>query len=490
MRRRTFCKTTLAAGIAAAFPGCDLDSDGSPASSTLAALTSDGAEINIEMAAISELAGELAGRLLLPADDGYDSARKVWNGMFDKRPALIARCLNSADVANAVSFASERNLLVSIKGGGHSLPGKSTCNGGLMIDLSQMHAVDVDVEGRTARVDGGALLGHVDVATHQHNLGTTTGIVSHTGVGGFTLGGGYGRTDRLIGLAVDNLLAANIVTADGSFLRASEDENPDLFWAIRGGGGNFGVATEFVYRLHPFNPTIYGGTVIFDLTTELLELYGELSASLPNEASIEPNISVDQDGNRIVTIEVCYAGDHATGEQVMAPLLTLAKPRAVNLGAMEYRLLQTGADTFLGHGRQYYLKSGLMAELSSGAAEVIVDHMSRDYPVVSWFQHLGGLPSTVAPDAMAYSHRGAALNLGIMVISDDAAEMDERIATARAFYKDVEPYTQGFYTNLNDDTQKKTWRNYGDNYPRLVAAKNKYDPQNLFRLNANILPSA
>ena len=489
MRRRTFCRTTLAAGIAAALPGCGYESNESSASSTIAALTSSGAEINIETSAVSELAGELAGRLLLPADDGYNLARRIWNGMFDKRPALIAQCQNTADVANAVAFAAERGLLVSVKGGGHSLPGKSTCDGGMMIDLSHMRTVDVDTENLTARVDGGALLGHVDVATHQHKLGTTTGVVSHTGVGGFTLGGGYGRTDRLIGLAVDNLLSANIVMADGSTVHASEQENPDLFWAIRGGGGNFGVATEFVYRLHPFDPTIYGGTVVFDLSKELLVLYGELSASLPNEASIEPQIGLDEDGNRIVTIEVCYAGDHATGEQVIAPLLTLAKPRAADLGAMEYRLLQTGGDAFMRHGRQYYMKSGLMTALSSGAAEVIVDYMSRDDPVASWFQHLGGLPSTIAPDAMAYSHRAAALNLGIMVISDDPSEMDERIATARAFYKDVEPYTQGFYTNLNDDTEIKTWRNYGDNYLRLVEAKNQYDPKNLFRLNANILPS-
>jgi len=279
------------------------------------------------------------------------------------------------------------------------------------------------------------------------------------------------------------------VTAGGEVLRASETENPDLHWAIRGGGGNFGVATEFVYKLHPFDPTIYGGNVLFDLSTDFLIGYGELAAELPDEASIEPNIFVDADGKRLVNIEVVYAGDHSVGETVIAPLLKLAKPRHVELGAMEYSVFQTGADAALGHGKQFYLKSGLVTELSSGLAEVIVDHMNRDNPVGSWFQHLGGMPSTIAPDATAYTHRSAALNLGIMIVSDDPSIMEPQIAKAREFYEDASPYMVGFYTNLNEESEKKTWGNYGENYPRLVAAKNKYDPGNLFRLNSNIKPS-
>lgn len=490
MRRRTFCKNALAAGIAATLPACGEDTSTAAPGTRLAAISRTGNEITIESSVVQDFAGALQGPLLQSTDGGYDSARKIWNAMFDKHPALIARCQNQSDVVNAVKFAGEQDLLVSVKCGGHSLPGKSSCDGGLMIDLSGMHSVDVDTEAMTARVDGGALLGHIDVATHAHNLGTTTGIVSHTGAGGFTLGGGYGRTDRLTGLAVDNLVAANIVTASGEVLRASDAENPDLYWAIRGGGGNFGVATEFVYKLHPFNPTIYGGTVLFDLTTDFLMGYGELAAALPNEASIEPNLHVDQDGNRMVRIEVVYAGDHATGERVLAPLLKLAKPRAVELGAMEYRAFQTGADDILGHGKQYYLKSGLVTEISTGLAEVIVDHMNRDTPVGSWFQHLGGMPTTVAPDAMAYSHRSAALNLGIMFFSEDPSVMEAQIAKAREFYKDAAPHLVGFYTNLNEESEKKTQGNYGENYPRLVEAKNKYDPRNLFHLNSNIKPSA
>ena len=490
MKRRSFCKSTLAVGIAATIPGCSRESTPIDVGSTISAITGDGQELSIATTAVQELGDALQGNLFLPDDRGYDSARMVWNGMIDKRPALIAQCRTTDDVVKAVSFASERNLLVSVKGGGHSFPGKSTCNGGIMIDLSQMHSTDVDVDNRTIRVDGGALLGHIDVAAQPHNLGTTTGIVSHTGVGGFTLGGGYGRTDRFMGLAVDNLLAANIVTASGEVLRASADENPDLFWAIRGGGGNFGVATEFEFRLHPFMSTIYGGNATFKLDAEFLLLYGELAATLPVEASIEPQIRTDADGNSVVNLQLCYCGDLAMGEKVMAPVLKIAKPLSADIGAMEYSVFQTGADVSLGPGKQYYLKSGLITEIVPELAEIIVDHMGRDKPVNSWMQHLGGVPATVAPNAMAYSHRNALLNLGIMVVSEDPAAMDNNIANARAFYKDAAPYTDGFYTNLNDDTDGKTRGNYGENYPRLVAAKDKYDPGNLFRLNANIKPSA
>jgi len=269
MHRRTFCKSTLAAAVAATLPGCG---SGSDSSSTIAAISAEGAELSLESAAVQEFGESLSGRIFLQGDDGYDAAKLVWNGMFDsKQPAMIAQCASTPDVVNAVNFARERNLLLSVKCGGHSLPGKSTSDGGMMIDLSQMRAVAADAESMTMRADGGCLLGDLDVAAMAQSTITTTGIVSHTGAGGFTLGGGVGRTDRSTGLAVDNLLAATVVTASGEVVRASEDENPDLFWGLRGGGGNFGVATEFVYRLHPFNPTVYGGTVFYKATREFLE---------------------------------------------------------------------------------------------------------------------------------------------------------------------------------------------------------------------------
>lgn len=291
MHRRSFCKTTLATAVAAAIPACGRDTTpvATDVSKLINAASSAREPVSIEAAAIGELKDSLSGQLYLQTDEGYASAKRVWNAMFDhKQPAMVVQCTSTDDVVNAVNFARDRNLLVTVKGGGHSFPGKCTSDGGVMIDLSQMYAVDVDPDGMTAHVDGGALLGHLDVATLEHKVMTTTGTVSHTGVGGFTLGGGMGRTDRMMGLAIDNLLAATVVTASGDVVRASEDENADLFWGLRGGGGNFGVVTEFVFRLYPFNPTVYGGELIYDIDKDFLEFYSELLDTVPDEANIEP----------------------------------------------------------------------------------------------------------------------------------------------------------------------------------------------------------
>ena len=488
MHRRTVCKSTVAAAVAAALPGCNSGSQGSApdVGSMIPAVTGAGEEVSIESAAIAELAGSLQGNLYLQADEGYAAAKKIWNGMFDsKQPAMVVQCMSDNDVVNAVTFARERNLLVSVKCGGHSLPGKSTSDGGMMIDLSQMHAVDVD--GMSMRADGGSLLGHLDDAAMAHNMMTTTGIVSHTGTGGFTLGGGFGRTDRKMGLAIDNLLAATVVTASGDVVRASADENADLFWGLRGGGGNFGIATEFVYRLHPFNPTVYGGNLFYDVDKDFLEFYAELHETMPDEANIEPQLRPGEDGKAIADVGVTWCGDHAAGEKALAPMLAYPGLIRGELGLLSYHDIQTGADGFLGHGKQYYLKSSFLRELTPEVIEIIVEFANRG-AVNSWFQHLGGATSRVAPDATAYAHRDVAFNFGIMYIGDDPAENETKIAAVREFYKAMEPHMAGFYTNLNEDDEKKTWGNYGENYPRLVEIKNKYDPTNLFRLNANIQP--
>lgn len=495
MDRRQFCRTTVAAGVAAAypfFPGCDRNTPtATQADTSIAAVSFTGSEIELERAAIKELGESLSGPVLLSGHPSYDSARKIWNGMHDKRPALIAQCTSTDDVVNTVTFASERSLLVAVKGGGHSFPGKSTCDGGMMIDLSLMHAVDVDVENRTARAGGGALLAHLDNATFEHNLATTTGVVSHTGVGGFTLGGGMGRTDRIFGLAIDNLLAAKVVTASGEMLTASADENPDLYWAIRGGGGNFGVATEFVYRVHPFNPTTYGGmlTYDFDQAKDVLNFYAEFSENLPDEASVEPQFFLGENGERIIAVVVCYTGDHDTGHKVMAPLREFGKPVAGELGPTSYHEMQISADGEMAHGRQYYLKSGFLRELTREAIDAMVDNYEGEHLPGIFFQHLGGASSRVAPNATAFIHRSVHSNFGIVAVWDDDALADKSIAAVRRYYAAVQPHMAGFYTNLNEDTEKKTWGNYGANYPRLVEIKNKYDPTNLFRLNANIRPT-
>jgi FAD/FMN-containing dehydrogenase len=489
MLRRTFCKSAVAAAVTTSLSACGARQQASDPGSTISAVSMDGAELSIESAAIDELSESLQGNLYLQGDDGYDAAKVVWNGMFDdKRPAMVARCAAVEDVQQAVLFARERDLLVSVKCGGHSLPGKSTSDGGMMIDLSQMHSTDVDAEGMTLRADGGCLLGHVDGAASAHNMMTTTGIVSHTGAGGFTLGGGFGRTDRKMGLAIDNLLAARVVTAAGDVVHASDEENSELLWGLRGGGGNFGIATEFVYRLYPFNPTVYGGTLVYKFDRDFLEFYAELNANLPDEANIEPNFVPGEDGKTIALVEVTWCGDHAAGEKVLAKML--AHPGLIDgsLAPLAYHDIQTAADGLLGHGKQYYLKSSFLKELTPETIDIILEFASRG-AVGSWFQHLGGQTARVASDATAYAHRDVGLNFGIMYSSENPALNDQKIAAVREYYSEMEPHFAGFYTNLNEDDEKKTWGNYGENYPRLVQLKNRYDPANMFRLNANIKPT-
>ena len=490
MHRRTFCMSAIAATVSTGLSACGARQQAGAPGPSIPAVSLDGNEISIESAAIEELRGNVGGTVYLQGDAGYTAAKRVWNGMFDhKMPAMVVQCGSVQNVVDAVTFARERNLLVSVKCGGHSLPGKSTSDGGLMIDLSPMHSVDVNVDRMTMRADGGSLLGHLDDAAGAHRMMTTTGIVSHTGAGGFTLGGGFGRTDRKMGLAIDNLLAATVVTASGEVVRASADENQDLFWGLRGGGGNFGVAVEFVYSLHPFNPLVYGGTLTYKADRDFLNFYAEFHEAAPDEANVEPGFQPGEDGNIVAAVEVTWCGDHAAGEKALAPLLAFPGLIGGSLSTFPYRDIQTAADGFLGHGRQYYLKSGLLSELTPEVIDIIADYAHRGLATSSWFQHLGGASSRTDPAATAYAHRDAAFNFGVMFISDDPEQNEAGIAGVREYYKAMEPHMIGFYTNLNEDSEQKTWGNYGKNYPRLVAVKNKYDPANFFRLNANIKPS-
>jgi len=487
MKRRTFCKSTLAAAAAATFPAC-----GSRVAEPIAAVSLAGEELSLEAAAVQELGESLSGRLLLSENEGYEAARKVWNGMIDRRPALIAVCTSAADVQNAVTFASERGLLVSVKGGGHSIPGKSACEGGMMIDLSSMYSVVVDTENKTAVAGGGALLGHLDTAALAHNLLTTTGVVSHTGVGGFSLGGGLGRVDRKFGLAIDNVLSVDLVTADGQLRQVSAEENPDLFWAIRGGGGNFGVATAFKYQLHDFDPTIFGGKIIypFEQAKDVLLFFAQYSESLPDEANAELLAGVLPEPGKFIGVQVVYAGDHTEAEKVFAPLRAFGTPMSDDIGPMLYATMQTGDDGNMRHGLLNYLKSGYLAEFTPAAIDAIVENYEGDHLPFFWTQHLGGQVARVAPDATAFSHRNVHSNFGINAIWTDESESESRIAALRKFYAAMEPHMAGFYTNLNEDSEEKTWGNYGANYPRLAKIKAEYDPENLFRLNANIKPEA
>ena len=494
MKRRQFCQSAVAAGVVFALPACGRNESSSTSlPQTIDAVSLDGNELGIERAAVSELAESLHGRLYLSGDDGYDTARKIWNGMFDdRRPAMVVQCAAADDVRNAVLFARDRNLLLSVKGGGHSFPGKSVAHRGMMLDLSPMHAVNVNVDAGTATVGGGALLGHLDSATLEHHMATTAGIVSHTGVGGFTLGGGMGRTDRLHGLAIDNLLSASVATADGRLLRASADDNPDLFWAIRGGGGNFGVVTEFEFGLHAFDPTVYAGVLVFpfDAARDLIRVWAGHRDDWPRELNAEPSLFVSPEGERIAMLEICYAGDPADGEKAIAPLLAVANPVAGELGPMSYQAMQTMYDAATAHGQLNYMKSGLIGEITEPFIDAMVGNYDGEYLPWAWFQHLGGAISDVGPTDTAYVHREAGYNNGLSATWQDAAESEARIAAIRAYYKELAPFMGGFYTNLNEDTEARTWGNYRENYPRLSEIKAKYDPTNLFRMNANIQPAS
>jgi len=495
MYRRTFCKSAVSAIVAGALHSRSvLAALGSSPSipSDIEAVAANGDELTIGKVAAGEFAAGLDGALVLPGEERYEALRHVWNGMIDKHPAMIAVCANDADVSRAVRFAAERKLRLAVRGGGHSFPGKSVCDKGLVIDLSPMQAVKVDPDARTARVQGGALLGHLDRASLAHGLITTTGVVSHTGVGGFTLGGGMGRTDRVHGLAVDNVLGATLVTADGKVRRLSADEHPDLFWAIRGGGGNFGVVTEFIYRLHRFDPTIYGGSLFYPWSQvrDALTYWVEVNDSLPDGASVEPQFYVNADGERVMEVELYYTGAHAEGERVFAAFADAVRPSSSNLGLKSYRDVQTQWDVPLAHGQLNYLKSGLVPNLGEGLIDAIVGNYEDDDLSSMFFQHLGGASARVDPTATAYPHRRVHSNFGIAAVWRDPAETERRIARVREIHAAVEPWTQGFYTNLNEDTSRNTHSNYGVNYERLVGIKNRYDPTNLFRLNANIEPTA
>lgn len=490
MHRRTFCKSAIAAAVTSGLSACGARQQAANPGSTISAMSMTGDELAIETAAVEEFRGSLAGNLFLQGDDGYDSARQVWNGMFDhKRPALVAHCVSADDVVAAVNFSRERNLLLSVKCGGHSFPGKSTSDGGLMIDLSGIREVAVDPDSRTLRAGGGSLLGHLDDAATAHNMMTTTGIVSHTGAGGFSLGGGLGRTDRKMGLAIDNLLAATVVTASGDVVHASADENPDLLWGLQGGGGNFGIVTEFVYRLHPFNPQVYGGDLVYDMDADFLTFFAEFNEHLPEDANIEPAASTGPDGKPCIAVEVVWCGDHAVGETALAPLLSAPGFQHGELKPFPYRDIQTRLDGVLGHGLRSYLKSCFVRELTPAVIDILVEYGQRGGVAGWWFQHMGGASARVAPGATAYANRAVSFNIGMMYAGADPAQDETGIAAVRELYAEMEPYSAGFYTNLHDDTREKTWGNFGENYPRLVELKNKYDPTNLFRLNANIRPS-
>jgi len=451
---------------------------------------------------IEQLRGRVRGTVIAPTDPLYDDARRVYNAMIDRRPTVIVRCTSTADVAAAVGFARENGLPLAIRGGGHSVPGFGTVDGGVVADLSGMRAVSVDPVRRTARAEGGTTWGVFNEATAAYGLATTGGIISTTGVAGLTLGGGIGYLARGFGLSCDNLVSAEIVTADGRIVTASEDENADLFWAIRGGGGNFGVATALEFRLHPVGE-IYGGPMFFALKDAgtVLRFYREFIAAAPEAfggfpafqiAPPLPFIPEDRHGETFLAFVACWAGPVAEGERVLRPLHEVAEVVAEHVGPMPYPALNGAFDALVPAGLQHYWKANFVRELSD---EAIAAHLSHGpaVPVVNSTVHIypiNGACQRVASDATAFAYRDASFATVIAGMWPDPAQNDANIKWVRDYYAATAPLSEeGGYVNfMAGDDQDRIRANYRGSYARLVDVKRAWDPDNLFRVNQNIKP--
>ena len=456
--------------------------------------TRSGTDLVLEEAAVEEFKSNLRGALLTLASEGYDDARKVWNGMIDRRPALIARCTGAADVIAAVNFAREQGLLVSIRGGGHNVAGNAVCDRGLMIDLSPMKSIRVDPAVRTARAEPGVLWGEFDRETQAFGLATTGGFVSTTGIAGLTLGGGQGWLGSKHGFAIDNLLSADVVTANGELLTASTTKNEDLFWALRGAGHNFGIVTSFEYRLHTVG-TVLGGMVIhpFERAADVLRFYRDFTADPPDELTTAAGILTAPDGNLVAAIVACYSGPLDEGERVLVPLREFGPPAADTVAPIPYTAMQTMTDAVFPYGRLNYWKTGLSDRISDEVIEAIVDYGEKMPSPLSaiLIADFHGAYNRVGKTETAYYHRDLQYDVLILANWIDPADSERNISWTRELFQVLEPQLpRGVYVNdLGEEGEERVRAAYGENYERLVSLKNKYDPTNLFRLNQNIQPT-
>lgn len=455
-------------------------------------------------ATLAEFEQSLRGRLIRPEDQGYDEARSIWNGAHDQRPALIARCAGAADVMRCVDFARSENLQVAVRGGGHSLPGFSSCDGGLVIDLSATRSVHVDPTSRTAVADAGCTWGDVDHETQAFGLAVTGGLVSTTGIAGFTLGGGIGWLMRKVGLACDNLIAADIVTADGQQVRASADENPELLWGLRGGGGNFGIATSLEYRLHPVGPAVTAGLIFFDgdRAEEVLRFYRDWVRELPDELTTLVNLTTAppapflpeaSHGKPIVAVAAVHAGDPEQGRALVQPLKDLGNPVADLIGIMPYTAMQSVLDPLWERGAHNYMRSAFVDELDDAAiGATLGSHQTVPSPHSEiHFHHFGGAVARVGDDQSAFGNRSAQYVLNVIARSAGADGFEANVDWARRTAEALAPVSRdAAYVNFMGDADDERLRaSYGDaTYERLVALKRQYDPTNLFNLNQNIAP--
>lgn len=466
---------------------------------SIAVATKDGGSVPVDQDAIEALRTELRGPLLLPGNDSYNDARSIYNAMIDRRPAMIVRCAGVADVMAAVKFASARGLLLSVKGGGHNVAGNAVCQGGLMIDLSTMRSVSVDPKARTARAGGGATWGDFDAETQAFGLATTGGLISDTGVAGLTLGGGIGWLMGKHGLACDNLLSLDVVTADGAFITASAEENPDLFWGLRGGGGNFGVVTAFTFQLHPVG-TLFAGMLLhpLDRAVEALKHFRGFLKNTPEELGCIAGFTTTPDGAPVLALVLVYNGPAADGERIVQPLRDFGPPLVDTLGPMAYRQVQTLFDAGAPPGLRNYWKSSFLTALPDKAIETMVAcYAESPSPRSKLFvECLGGAMARVGRDETVFDHRDAPHNLLILGAWEDAADDDANIAWARATFEAMQPFASGgVYMNYlgqeADEGRERVTAAYGaGKLARLTALKTQYDPDNLFCMTQNVRPAA
>ncbi|HEY5538712.1 MAG TPA: FAD-binding oxidoreductase [Thermoplasmata archaeon] len=455
-----------------------------------------------------ELRLQLRGELIEPGDDGYEDARKIWNGMIDKRPAMIVRCTGVADVIRAVKFAKARNILVAVRGGGHNVAGNAVCDGGMVIDLSRMKGIRVDPRALRARAEGGVTWGELDRETQTFGLATPGGVVSTTGIAGLTLGGGWGWLRRKYGLSCDNLRSVDLVTADGELLTANEAENPDLFWGVRGGGGNFGVVTSFEYRLHPVGPEVMLAAPLYaeEKAPKILRAWRDFCANAPDEVTSEvdfwaipelPGVAKELYGRRVLAIPTVYAGPADEGERVLQATREFDTP-VLDLSAREpYTTVQTAFDPFFPKGTQlYYWKSLYLDRLGDDVIGAICS-LTADRPSMKTLvniSQMGGAMARVHPEDTAYGRRDAPFLLSIDSTWVDPKDTERNIGWTRKFWKSMERFSYGgLYLNfpgLGEEGDALVRAAYGANYDRLVALKQKYDPENFFRLNQNINPKS
>jgi FAD/FMN-containing dehydrogenase len=461
-------------------------------------------DTGLDGAALRELTASFNGQLVRPEDPSYDDQRQVWNGSINRRPALIARCAGAADVGAALRFAQRSGLPLAVRSGGHSFPGHSVCDGGLVIDLGPMKGIRVDAEARTATAQAGVLLGELDRETQAFGLAVPAGIVTHTGLAGLTLGGGIGWLMRKHGLTIDQLLAVELVTAEGELVRASESENADLFWGLRGGGGNFGVVTEFEFHLNPVGPVLLAGPIFWPMadSPRLLRFYREWIATAPDElmtivvhrkAPDLPFVPAELKGELVVSIVCCYAGAVEDGERVLRPLREFGRPVLDLCQPTPYLEHQAMFDPSFPHGRWYYMRSCDVEELSDEVIDITAEHSLRIGSPLTAFPiwQMGGAVARVGDGETAFNGRHAGHTFNITAITDSAEGFDEEREWARGLWSALEPHqTSSVYVNfLMQEGEERVRDAYGvEKYDRLKALKSKYDPENLFRLNQNIPP--